>query len=168
MLCVQLYFYSEITQMIDLVRLNDNSLWSWDCWEGFNSEAFTFWIPVPLLLIHYRMNWLPRLTDINPTSELTPNYLKNIWQPTECKTHWYFTLLQEKEMGPLNWLLCLSTALLHLRKFLFPSPQSKHCFCSNRVAAVFSNAVQYFMPSSAIHPPIKASLSPPVLETQFR
>lgn len=71
-------------------------------------------------------------------------------------------------MGPVNWLLSLSTALLHLRKFLFPSPQSKHCFCSNSVAVVFCSAVQYFMPSPAIHPPIKASLSPPVPETPFR
>lgn len=71
MLYIQLYFYSDITKMIDLVRLNDNGLWSWDCWEGFNAEGFSFWIPALLFPFHYRMDWLPTLTDIKPTSELT-------------------------------------------------------------------------------------------------
>lgn len=79
--------------------------------EKANSDGFTFWVPVPLFPIHCRLDWLWRLTDINPTSEITPDYLWNIWQPTERKTDWHFILLQEKEIGPLNWLFCPSSAL---------------------------------------------------------
>lgn len=145
--------------MRDLVRLNETEVS-----EKSNSDGFTFWVPIPLFPIPFRLDWLPRLTNINPISELTPNYLPANW----CKTHWHFILLQEKEMGPLNWLSLSKHSTKHLSEFLFPSPQSKHCFCWERTATLFCIAAQYFMPLSATHPPIKANSSPPVPETHFR
>lgn len=75
-------------------------------------------------------------------------------------------------MGPLNWLLFLSTALLHLSKFLFPSPQNKHCFAAigqqQYSAVLFSTAchhLQYILlqKQAQAHPCLKPNLDNEIL-----
>lgn len=79
-----------------------------------------------------------------------------------------FHPITEERNQPIEVASLSKHSTKHLCEFLFPSPQSKHCFCCERIATLFCSAAQYFVPLSATYPPIKANSSPPVPETHFR